>query len=143
MQIGNNLSVQSTNFKALDKTEKTGSVKFDMPNDSVEFSKPEKTASEKTVEQKQEILQKARTRAAGWSILFGIFDTLYYGLRSDKTVAKQFDLDVDKDKKFIKNIKKQQMLCTLPSMIPYVGLVSGTACWLYNKNMDSDKIKVE
>lgn len=73
--------------------------------------------SELSKEEKQEILKKATAKAAGWAVLFGIFDTAYYGLRRDKTVAKRFDLDVEKDKNFIKQIKKEQVKATLPSVI--------------------------
>ena len=137
--IGN---FRSVNFSGNENNKVGEKPIFEMQNDSYDFNSTQKKASEKTTEQKQEIMQKARTKAAGWSVLFGFLDTLYYGLRSDKKVAKQFDLDAEKDKAFIKNIKKQQMLCTLPSLIPGVGIIPSVVCWLYNKNMDSSKIKV-
>ena len=141
MQVSNNCPIYSTSFRSskTDNVEKS-TVNLDMPNDTVELST--KQENSKTKEEKQEIWQKARSKAAGWSLLFGGIDTLYYGLRSDKKVAEQFDLDADKDKNFIKTIKRQQMLCTLPSLIPGFGLIPGIACWLYNKNLDSSKLEV-
>lgn len=141
MQVSNNCPIQSTNFRAADvKKADNAAINLEIPNDVVELST--KQESSKTKEEKQEILQEARSRAAGWSVLFGVFDTLYYGLRSDEKVAEQFDLDVNKDKNFIKTIKRQQMLCTLPSLIPGFGIVPGVACWLYNKNLDTTKLEV-
>ena len=142
MQGINGLSnVQNVTFGKVEKAKaETKLLNKDAPLDSVEISSDK---AELSKEQKQEIMQKARTKASGFAILFGPLDTIYYGLRSDKTVAKRFDLDPDKDKKFIKEIKKQQMLWTLPSLIPGLGVIPGIASWLYNKNMDSSKIKVE
>jgi hypothetical protein len=140
MQVNNSCPVCAANYTGLGEVEKQNPVKFDTPNDSIELSS--KNSSTKTTEEKQEILQKARTKAAGWSILFTFFDTLYYGLRSDKKVAKQFDLDPQKDKNFIKTIKRQQMLSTLPSLIPGLGIIPGAVCWLYNKNLDPSKLEV-
>ena len=133
--------MQPIGFQGTQANSTEPKVKLDMPNDTFELSS-NKNLSSKTKEEKQEIMQEARTKAAGWSILFGPFDTLYYGLRSDEKVAKQFDLDADKDKGFIKNIKRQQMLCTLPSLIPGFGIIPGLVCWLYNKNLDSSKLDV-
>lgn len=140
MQINSIYSIPRTNFQGIENVEKPAAVKLDMPNDS--FERSSENQSSKTKEEKQEILQNARTKAAGWSILFGLVDTLYYGLRSDEKVAEQFDLDSEKDKNFIKTIKRQQMLCTLPSIIPGWGIIPGVACWLYNKNLDSSKLNV-
>lgn len=103
--------------------------------DTVELSKGEK----------QEIVKKAKTKAAGWSSLFGIFNTLQYGLRSDKKVAKKFNLDAEKDKDLIKTIKREQVKSTLPAAIGSffgVGTISGVISWIYNKNSDAGKIEV-
>lgn len=105
------------------------------PQDSVSFK-----GSSLPEDEQKEIVRSARTKAAGWAIFGGIFSTLYYGLRSDKTVAEKYNLDVKEDRSLIKNIKSQQLLWTLPSMVPCVGLVTGLAAWLYNKNMDPEKI---
>ena len=43
---------------------------------------------------KQEILQKARQTAAGWSVFGEAISTLYFGLRSNKAVAKKYNLKV-------------------------------------------------
>ena len=91
---------------------------------------------------KKEILKKARETSSGYSIIFGPFSTLYFGLRSDKAVAKKFNLDIKKDEKLIKNIKIQQMLWTIPGIIPLYCILPATVAWLYNKNLDNDKIKI-
>lgn len=58
-----------------------------------------------TDEEKKELILKARTKAAGYSFWFGPLSVLYYGLRSDNTVAKKYDLDPKEDKKLIKKLK--------------------------------------
>ena len=90
--------------------------------------------------EKKELILKARTKAAGWSIFGGIFSTLYYGLRSNNTVAKKFNLDPDNDKALIKNIKREQLLWTVPSIIPGLGSIGGLAAYIYNKNCDANDI---
>jgi len=49
----------------------------------------------------------------------------------------------EKDKKLIKQIKNEQMLWTLPSAIPGLGLIPGVVSYLYNRNMDASGIKVK
>ena len=39
--------------------------------------------------EKKELILKARTKAAGWAFFGEAFSTLYYGLRSNNTVAKK------------------------------------------------------
>ncbi len=95
---------------------------------------------ELTDEEKKELILKARTKAAGYSFWFGPLSVLYYGLRSDNTVAKKYDLDPKEDKKLIKKIKNEQLLWTLPACIPGISLVTGAAAYLYNKNCDTDNI---
>lgn len=134
--------VQSANN--VQKAEKV--VIKDYPDDSFEFTTKENEGS-LTKAEKQETVKQAKTTAAGWSSLFGVFDTLYYGLRSDKTVAKKFNLDETKDKDLIKTIKREQMKATLPAalgtMLFGVGtLLTGGLTWLYNKNSDPSKIDV-
>lgn len=98
-----------------------------------------KNESKYTKEEKQEILRSSLQTATGWSILFGVFSTLYFGLRSDKTVAEKYNLDEKADAKLIKQIKSNQTIWTIPSAIfPVAGL--GT--WLYMKNKDSSEMKV-
>ena len=70
----------------------------------------------------------------GWTSL------LYYSLRSNDTIAKKYDLDKEQDKSLIKEIKTQQLLWTLPGIIPELGAITGGIAWLYNKNMDAEKI---
>ena len=112
-------------------------MKGDAPTDTVNFKGKERTEAES-----KEIVRKARTTAAGWSIFGGIFSTLYYGLRSDGTVAEKYDLDPKADKKLIKQIKKDQTLCTLPSAIFYT-IIPGLVTYLYCNNMDADKIDLD
>lgn len=104
--------------------------------DSVNFT----GGKDLTDEEKKELILKARTKAAGYSFWFGPLSVLYYGLRSDNTVAKKYDLDPKEDKKLIKKIKNEQLLWTLPACIPGVSLVTGGAAYLYNKNCDADNI---
>jgi hypothetical protein len=89
---------------------------------------------------KKELVLKARTKASGYAFWFTSLSTLYYGLRSDKTVAKKYNLDPVEDKKLIKTIKRQQLLWTLPACIPGMNFISGAVAYLYNKNSDADKI---
>ena len=113
----------------------------------------QKTNSEKTLEQKQELVKKARKQGAAWSILGGLFTTAYYALRSDDTVAKKFDLDTDKDKNLIKKIKQEQTLYSLSGglghllMFSPVGifspLVTGGIGYLISSVMDSNKIDLD
>ena len=77
---------------------------------------------------KKELILKARTSAAGWSVFFSGFSTLYYAMRSDNTVAKKYDLDPIEDKKLIKQIKKEQVIHTIPGLLE-LGLVG----YIYNK----------
>ncbi len=126
----------------VEKTEEVASPKIvdEEIGDSVEI-KHKKGTYELTKADKQQILSKARAKAAGWSILGEFVSTIYYGLRSDKTVARKFDLDPEKDKEFIKKIKRDQMIATLPgAIVPSVG---GIFAYLYCKNQDTSKIDVE
>lgn len=140
--ISNTVRPQHVSFKA--KTEKVKNIENvnsnELPEDSLEIQHKEGKA-ELTKADKQQILSKARAKAAGWSIFGEVFSTLYYGLRSDKTVAKKFDLDPEKDKKLIKKIKRDQILATLPSaLVPSIG---GIAAYLYCKNQDPENIDVD
>lgn len=125
-------------FRAND-VQNTNLLKQDAPEDSVEFSKEKKELSK---EDKQEIVRSARTTAAGWSFFGGPISLLYFGLRSDKTVAEKYNLDEKDDKKLIKQIKREQTLWTLPGCIHGVGLLPSIVAYLYNKNMDASKIEV-
>ena len=78
--------------------------------------------------EKQELILKARTSAAGWSCFGAGISTLYYAMRSDNTVAKKYDLDPVEDKKLIKQIKKEQVLHTIPSLLGF-----GIVGYIYNK----------
>lgn len=108
-------------------------------DDKVVLKKPE---SKHTKEEKQEIVRSSLETATGWSIFFGIFSTLYFGLRSDKTVAEKYNLDEKADAKLIKQIKSNQTLWTLASMIPFIGVATGIGAWLYMKNKDASEINV-
>lgn len=94
--------------------------------------------TKRTKEEKQKILKSARQKGAGWSILGGIITTAYYGLRSDKTVAKKFDLDAEKDKDLIKQVKREQTIWSLTGAVGLgvVGLIVASA-------MNSENIEVE
>lgn len=100
---------------------------------------------ELTKEDKQKIIKSANANAAGWAILGGPISTLYYHLRSDKTIADKYNLDVEKDKEFIKEIRKSQVGWTLPSLLNGTGYgaLPGLAAWGYNTFRNSDNINVE
>lgn len=69
--------------------------------------------------EKKQIIYKSQTNAAGWSIIGGPISSLYYGLRSDETIAKKFDLDPKKDAKLINDVRKQQVIATLPGVVGF------------------------
>ena len=116
-------------------------MKAEMPEDSFEIQHKE-GKRELTKADKQAIIQKARAKAAGWSIFGEGFSTLYYALRSDKTIAKKFDLDLKEDKKLIKQIKRDQTLATLPAVVPGLGSAGALVAYIYCKNQDPEDIKV-
>lgn len=127
-----------SNVNSVKKTANNNTNLLQQQNfDSVNFK-----GKELTDEEKKELVLKARTKASGYSFWFGPLSVLYYGLRSDKTVAKKYDLDPQADKKLIKKIKNEQLLWTLPACIPGMSFVTGGAAYLYNKNCDADKIEL-
>lgn len=142
MELGNVSLVRNNypTFKA-DNTKAANLLSKDAPVDTAEF-KHTTEGSELTKADKQEIIRSARTTAAGWGIFGGIFSTMYFGLRSDKTVAEKYDLDEKKDNKLIKQIKREQTLWTIASMVPGVGCLGGVIAYIYNKNADASKINV-
>ena len=99
--ISNLDKANSVNFQAKSKVEETAEIsdvnklEKEPKEDSLELNH-KKGEYELTKEDKQQILYKARKSAAGWSILGEVISTIYYGLRSDETVAKKFDLDSSK-----------------------------------------------
>lgn len=90
-------------------------------------------------DKKKELVLKARTTASGYSFFFGPFSLLYYGLRSDKKVAKKYNLDPVADEKLVKSIKRQQLLWTIPGSLAFF---LGGVAYLYNKNADASKIEL-
>ena len=146
--VSNYSPVNYVNFRG--KAEKTEAladnqeilaIKAEMPEDSFEIQHKE-GKRELTKADKQAIIQKARAKAAGWSIFGEGFSTLYYALRSDKTIAKKFDLDLKEDKKLIKQIKRDQTLATLPAVVPGLGSAGALVAYIYCKNQDPEDIKV-
>ncbi|GEM_PF-3488509 len=146
--VSNYSPVNYVNFRG--KAEKTEALadnqeilamKAEMPEDSFEIQHKE-GKRELTKADKQAIIQKARAKAAGWSIFGEGFSTLYYALRSDKTIAKKFDLDLKEDKKLIKQIKRDQTLATLPAVVPGLGSAGALVAYIYCKNQDPEDIKV-
>ena len=107
--------------------------------DSFEFQHLE-GKKELTTADKKEIKHQARNNATGWSIFGGGLSTLYYALRSDKTIAKKYDLDVEKDKDFIKEIRKDQVKWTLPGLLVGGG---GLAAYIYSKCQDADDMTIK
>lgn len=146
--VSNYSPVNNVNFRGkAGKTESLAdnqeilAIKAEMPEDSFEIQHKE-GKRELTKADKQEIIQKARAKAAGWSIFGEGFSTLYYALRSDKTIAKKFDLDLKEDKKLIKQIKRDQTLATLPAVVPGLGSAGALVAYIYCKNQDPEDIKV-
>ena len=146
--VSNYSPVNYVNFRgkaekaeALADNQEILAMKAEMPEDSFEIQHKE-GKRELTKADKQEIIQKARAKAAGWSILGEGFSTLYYALRSDKTIAKKFDLDLKEDKKLIKQIKRDQTLATLPAVVPGLGSAGALVAYIYCKNQDPEDIKV-
>lgn len=146
--VSNYSPVNNVNFRgkaekveALADNQEILAMKAEMPEDSFEVQHKE-GKRELTKADKQEIIQKARAKAAGWSIFGEGFSTLYYALRSDKTIAKKFDLDLKEDKKLIKQIKRDQTLATLPAVVPGLGSAGALVAYIYCKNQDPEDIKV-
>lgn len=146
--VSNYSPVNYVNFRgkaekaeALADNQEILAMKAEMPEDSFEIQHKE-GKRELTKADKQAIIQKARAKAAGWSIFGEGFSTLYYALRSDKTVAKKFDLDLNEDKKLIKQIKRDQTLATLPAVVPGLGSAGALVAYIYCKNQDPEDIKV-
>lgn len=146
--VSNYSPVNYVNFRgkaekaeALADNQEILAMKAEMPEDSFEIQHKE-GKRELTKADKQEIIQKARAKAAGWSIFGEGLSTLYYALRSDKTIAKKFDLDLKEDKKLIKQIKRDQTLATLPAVVPGLGSAGALVAYIYCKNQDPEDIKV-
>ena len=93
---------------------------------------------ERTLEEKQAMVKKARQQGAGWSAPFGIFATLYFALRSDKKVAEKFDLDPEKDKDLVKKIKQEQTLWSISGIF-----CLGLPALLLATILDSSKIVID
>ena len=137
-------NLAGVNFKAdvekADNVKNTELLKEEAPQDSFEFEHKTK-GTPLSKEDKQAILKKAKTTASGWSAFVAGFSTLYFGLRSDNTIAKKYDLDEKQDKDFIKQIKREQFKSTLPgAIIPDGG---GVVAWIYNKVRDESKLDVK
>ena len=101
--------------------------------DEVSISKKELTDAER-----KQVIYKSQTHAAGWSILFGLGSTLYYGLRSDEKIASQNNLDAKKDASLIDEIRKNQVIATVPSIFG-VGILG----WLGFKVLAKPKVAPE
>ena len=117
------------------KQVKTNLLKQNAPCDSVNFSG---RSAEMSDSEKKELISEARIKAAGWSVFGGAFSTLYYALRSEKTVAEKFNLDPVEDKDLVKRIKKEQVKYALPGIIHF-----GLASWICAKFiLDAEDIKL-
>lgn len=98
------------------------------------------TKKELSIEDKQKLIKKARTTAAGWSIFGSVGSTIYYAVRSDKTIAKKYNLDIQKDKTLIKRIRKEQVTWTLPGLFVGAGPV---LAYLGSQNLSHKNIEVD
>ena len=128
--ISFNPNVNNVNFqkKSADEVENTNLLKQKAETDNF------------TKEDRQVMIKKAKTKAAGWSIFGGVWSTLYYGLRSDKKIAKKFDLDAENDKALIRQIRNEQVTATLPGAFSR-GLL-GIFNWAHHKRKDASKYEV-
>lgn len=142
MNVGfnHNLSVSSVSLNKQNNINKNYLQSNNV--DTVSFSGKNSSNKDEGLSEadKQKLLKSARTSAAGWSILGSFISTLYYSLRADSTVADKYDLDKEKDKDFIKEIKRQQTIQTIPSIFFWVG---GIAAWGYNILKNPENIKVD
>ena len=111
-------------------------IKKQTGDDSFAPPKTDRTGAERTTEEKQAIIKKARVKSAGWSMLFGPLTTIACALRSDKKVAKKYGLDPEADKDLIRNIKLNQVKATIPSLFG-VGLI-GFICNACKKSSKID-----
>ena len=103
----------------------------------------EKTQKERfSKEEKQALIKKARTTASGWATFGTFFSTIYYLTNSKEKIAQKYNLDLYVDEKIINRKKREQVLWTLPGVIPGAGSVVGGATWLYNKKSNPAKIEV-
>ena len=127
-QVGDVKASKSINFQS----KRSDELEYDM----FEYS----DKKELTTRDKQKLIKKARANATGWAILGSVFSTAYYGLRSDKTIAKKYDLDLQKDKDLIKQIKKEQTLWTLTGLLPGAGPL---VAYIVVNCLNSDKIEVD
>lgn len=125
ISAGQKSNVKSVSFKA---------------NSQDEFDIVDISDKELSVEEKQKLIKRARTKAAGWAIFGSLGSTIYYATRSDKKVARKFNLDVEKDKDLIKRIKKEQTMWTLPGLIPGAGPIIG---YLISANLNSSNIEID
>ncbi len=95
---------------------------------------------ELSVKEKQKIIKKARANATGWAILGSVFSTAYYGLRSDRTIAEKYNLDLQKDNDLIKQIKKEQTLWSLTGILPGGGPL---IAFIVVNCLNSDNIEID
>lgn len=123
-------SMNSVSFqkKSAEKVENTNYLKQEAEGDCF------------TKEDRQAIVKKAKTKAAGWSVFGGAWSTLYYGVRSDKKIADKFGLDAEQDKAFIRQIRNEQVTATLPGAFSrgFLGIFN----WIHHKNKDASKYEV-
>ena len=135
VSMANVRSVARLNECEEPKEIQTNLLKQDAPCDSVNFKGRSEGMSDS---EKKELISAARTKAAGWSVFGGAFSTLYYALRSEKTVAEKFNLDPVEDKDLVKRIKKEQVKYALPGIMEW-----GLVAWIYSKFVaDAEDIKL-
>lgn len=111
-------------------------VDFGDSYDEVSFS----TKKELSKSQKQEILRSARQKAAGYSCFGGLFSTLYYALRSNEKIARKYNLDPVQDRAFIKQIKEDQTMWTLPATLG--SMILGIVAYAVACNKDARTLAV-
>ena len=127
-----------SNFSGLSKTNLNFCANNSDTNDTFKKTNTERFSKE----EKQALIKKARTTASGWATIGTFISTIYYSTQSKEKIAQKYNLDIYKDEKLINRIKREQILWTLPGVIPGAGILVSGATWLYNKTLNPEKIKV-
>ncbi len=89
-------------------------------------------------EQKNEIIHNAKVTSAGWSAFAGPLASIYFALMKDDEIAKEYNLNAENDKEFIKEVREKQLLATIPGALGWFGFIApgiflGGLSWAYFK----------
>lgn len=137
--------------KEANPAEKTPAI-VETENDMVEVTKKKETQEFGLSSEldKKITVAKAKKLASSWAIGGGVLVTGYYWLRPDKSIAKNYNLEEQKDSNLINEIRSEQIKATVPATIASglglfnstLGLIAGVAvgvgCWLHYKNKEKE-----